>query len=67
MLLLKVFPSNAHKRITVKLFANAFNIIVTVTHYAVCLWIYVGRMYLLDDDHDPWILADEQFMEYNHF
>jgi hypothetical protein len=67
MLLLKAFPSNAHKRITVKHFVNVFIIIGTGTHYAVCLWISVGKLYLLNDPHDPWIIANEQFLEYNNF
>ena len=67
-ILKKVFPSSPHKRITVKLFVNVFVFSVTVTHYAVCLWIYIGDKYLMDDyKHDPWIIANEQFLEYNNF
>lgn len=67
-ILLKVIPSEPHKRILFNLFVNYFIFVITVAHYAVCLWIYIGGdKFMLDDDNEPWILANSEFLAYTDF
>lgn len=67
IILLNIFPNSPNKRIAVKLFVNYFIFILTIAHYAVCLWIYVGDKYLLNDHHAPWRIANEQIQKYDNY
>lgn len=56
-----LIPNTPHQRVTMMTLVNYFLILVTIVHYSACLWLYIGDKYMLNDDGDPWMVANDDF------